>query len=170
MCKKFSAIYLPGDKLIFLPQFTDHHIDLIESLGVRDNGRDLVKLECSPREARFDVIDDYVFEVDQPETPEWWNEHTYSRAEAAMRRIIKAMIVDGSRDMLLGGCWVLTGNAMIGQVKDARIVAMYGSARVGTMCLSSQVEQMADSARVARMHDSAGVVDDLRPVDLGSGD
>jgi len=148
MCNTFSAICLPNGDLIFPAEYTDNHIDIIELKDLADNGRDLVKLECTPIDLRFDDLSSYVFKVDQPDLPSWWNEHIKQRAKETMMRRIGNMIVDDSRQILLGGCWILTGNARICLMKNSRIVLMTGSSRIEQMAGSSQIEQMTGSSRI----------------------
>ena len=99
----------------------------------------------------------YELHVDEPDPPDWFDESIKEKVERKLYRRVKKMLVSGERKRLIGGCWILHGEAKVERVINATIKVMYGSSRVGGMWGSSQVGVMCDSSQVGVMYDSSRV-------------
>ena len=158
MCKFISAIVMKSGDLICDPEHTDNHEDLMIFANIRDNYLQLgrfARIEFTPPDDK-DIADvsAWNLHVDEDETPVWFDSVVVrSKMEALARR----MIISDERKLLLGGCWILVGEANVKTVKSARIFTMRDSSRVNTMRDSSQVNTMRDSSQVNTMLDSSQV-------------
>ena len=166
MCHFLSALIHPSGELVCRPDLTDSHEDLIEMIQIRDDGSGaFVRLEYLPPDDPSTTwdLDTWLFKVDQEDTPDWFDPDL---AKQKCREKIQRMIITENRDLLLGGCYIVAGDARIKKVKNARIAILAGSAtvdqmegaaRIDMMLDSSSVGQMEDTASVAKMRDSASV-------------
>lgn len=160
MCQFFSGIALENGDVI-TSEYTDSHELLMLANGIHDGhaqrGR-FARLELLPPDDQARVLDSeaWALAIDGKDEPEWWAERK-ADVERQMRARLERMIVRESRDILLGGCWVVGGNARIGQLAAGRIVVLCGSAIVERVCGSAIVERACDSAIVEHVHGSARV-------------
>jgi hypothetical protein len=158
VCKFLSALVLRNGDIYTRPEATDSHEDLIEDLGFKDDGSDgFVRVEFVPPPDR-NIVDPnaWKFRLDQ-ERPSWFSQQDEERAIDKLRRRVANMLVSDKRKILLGGCWILHGDAVVSRAHSARIVMMLGSSQVGVMHGSSQVGVMHESSRVGEMHESSRV-------------
>jgi hypothetical protein len=166
MCQFKSAIVLKNGDIIH-SYYTDSHEDLVDMMELRDNGNGgFVRVEFFPRENNYADVSAYKLSVDQPDTPDWWTDEMAKRTETFLREVVKRMIVRENKKCLVGGAYILAGNAQIERCVDANIVVMYdssnvgkmrGSSKVGEMCNSSKVGEMWGSSKVGEMWDSSKV-------------
>ena len=154
MCNFLSALVLPSGDLVWSP-LTDSHEDLIDHAELKDNNKNFVRLEFSPK-ADYADPSTYVFKVDTPSPPRWFTAAACERAKQQLKDIVTRMIILNDRKVLLGGCWILK-SVKIQRVFSARILAMYGSSHVNAMYGSSHVGEMCDSSKVNAMRDSSHV-------------
>ena len=113
---------------------TESHTDEIERLGLRDDGSavpDFVRIEITPPDRDYRLpLDQWVYHVDQPQTPEWY---TAATAEAAVRAELPQWIAahvfsDGVHELRSGFCYA--HNSASVYAYDSACVDAYGSARV----------------------------------------
>ena len=158
MCQFLSAIVLRNGDVLW-HEATDSHSDLVTHFGLPDSNpscRHFAKVEFTPahcdKKARhlYEEPASYVMRVDEATAPKWFAE-VEGRVEKKLRSIIKAMIVDDKRPLILGGTRILVGGANVDTVKSARIVAMLGTSRVGEMLGTSRVGVMRETSQVGVM-------------------
>ncbi len=141
MCRFFSAIVLEsGD--ILTSEYTDRHELLMRVHGVRDGhaqrGR-FARVELLPPDDHRTLLDveTWNIQLDETEAPEWWPARR-DDVQGAMRRMVERMIVREPRDLILGGCWVVSDVA-IGELAAGRIAILSGGAcpvwRASSACL-----------------------------------
>ncbi len=159
MCRFFSAIVLEsGD--ILTSEYTDRHELLMRVHGVRDGhaqrGR-FARVELLPPDDHRTLLDveTWNIQLDEDDEPEWWPARR-DDVQGAMRRMVERMIVREPRDLILGGCWVVSDVA-IGELAAGRIAILSGAARIGRVCDSARVERLYDSARIEGVTDSARI-------------
>ena len=122
MCKTFSAILTKSEELIFHPEFTDSHEDLLRTLNMFDNGESFVRLEFCPTGNDYADLKSYKLKVDQRVRPGWFDEHVEKRVFEKLYSRVKRMIVIKDRNILLGGCWILVGKICVDQLQNCRII------------------------------------------------
>jgi hypothetical protein len=157
MCKFFSCLVTQQADILW-HEATDSHEDLVAHFGLNDTRiGPFVRVEFTPPQA-IDVgdIDKYVLKADEVITPEWFEPMRESVTER-ISSLVRPMIISDERKFVLGGVWVLRGNANVHSLKNGRIIAMCGSSQVGVMYGSSQVGVMRDSSQVREMYDSSQV-------------
>lgn len=130
MCSFLSAIVLKNGDFVCRPEATDSHESLIESVGLRDDGRGaFVRVEFVPDfDADIFDLDTWTFRVDQCDTPRWFDA---TSAETRCRDRVRRLFVLEDRRVLLGGCWILGNSAQIRLVENARIDTMHNPTRYG---------------------------------------
>ena len=170
MCRFASAIFLRNGDMIADFANTDSHAELAEAFGLARSEmqairHEFVRVELVPSENWADVSS-YRFILDEEHAPDWADSDFLAKAERTIRAAVNRMIVRDSRQLLLGGCWILAESVKIASTKNARIVQMLGSSsvnqmlgssRVDLMLGSSSVNQMLGSSRVDLMRDSSRV-------------
>ena len=149
MCRYKSALYLANGDLIH-SDATDSHEHLIAWVGLSDNTLhpNFVRLEYTS--ATLADIETYRLRVDQDILPDWWTNDTAADATRKLRAICERAIVTEARKILLGGAWILAGQANVEQLVNARVVEMRGTSRVGEMYGTSRVGVMGDAATAPR--------------------
>jgi len=155
MCKFLSAVYTQDGRLFCDPEHTDSHSDLIAAHGIKEReaagiAQKFVKLELTPGDGPdIPDADKWVECVDEHEVPAWFDAEARGKAFGQMRALVAAMFIDGGeRSMILGGCWILRGNAVVHKMVSAKVGAMCGTSQVGAMCGTSQVGEMRGNSRV----------------------
>ena len=158
MCQFISAIVKRNGDVFCQPEYTDSHEDLLDSLGLQDNGNEgFVRIEFIPGE-KIDDPKTWNLKLDETNPPDWWTPDLSERVRDYMISLVGRHIVRESRNILLGGWWILTDGAEVTRVNGARIYAMLGSSSVTMMRGSSSVMMMRDSSTVKEMRDSSSVM------------
>jgi hypothetical protein len=161
MCNFLSAIVLRNGDIVCDPEHTDSHEDLIAMAGLRDDRvaqamEAFCRVELLPPDDHAAIADvsAWRFVVDEEAAPSWLDRAGIAKK---LRRMVAKMLVGDTRRLLLGGCWILHGEARVSAVKNGRIALMHDSSQVGTMHDSSRVGTMHDSSRVEAMYGSSQV-------------
>lgn len=166
MCRFLSAIVKKNGEVICLPEASDSHEDLIAYAKLRDESKHIrffVRVEFYPPDGvPLYEAKKYELHVDEPDPPDWFDESIKDKVERKLYRRVKKMLVSGEEPILLGGCYILHGEAKVGIVKNSLIKAMYNSSRVGEMYNSSQVGGMHNSSQVGGMYGSSQIINDKR--------
>lgn len=174
MCEFFSAIAMRGGTIQWHPA-TDSHADLLDWFGLKDTmlsprARAWAPVEFTPKEyllgseryagkadRRYDRLDSYGLELPNDEDcPKWVREEQDLIIES-LRHAVSGMIVNGRREMLLGGVWILGEDAYVDYVANARIIAMYGTARIYSVKGNSQIGVLRDDSRIECMRGDSTV-------------
>jgi hypothetical protein len=160
MCNFLSALVLRNGDVLTAPELTDAHSELVEYFGLTDVSNSdcshFAKVDFVPTGAPWEV-DKYELRVDEDTQPVWWAD-VADRVVSDLRSRIQRMIISsGRRNLLLGGCWIVCGDAEIGDAKNGRIYSVFGSGRVGNVYDSGRVENVYDSGRVGNVYDSGRV-------------
>lgn len=132
MCEFLSAVVLANGDIICRPDVTDSHEDLLLSAGVRDGlcQQDrFARVEFTPPDPPTQIADPatWTLRVDEQATPDWLDE---DRVRADLSARVACMIVDDARPLLLGGCWILVGEAHVDRAVNARILMLRDSSQV----------------------------------------
>jgi len=154
MCQFLSGIgFKNGD--VITSDYTDRHELLILAYGLRetpaprDNG--WVRLEYTS-DTKTD-IDSYKLGIDETDIPSWVTDKVKEKWISKLRVRLKDMIIiTGEKEILLGGKYILGGDAKILQAYNVIIVEMWDSSQIGTMWGSSQVSKMYGSSQAGTMY------------------
>jgi len=162
MCKFLSALVLRNGDIVCQPKVTDEHELLIADCGLRDEGliadRAFVRVEySSPAGAPLTDLDNYALIVDEPSIPHWFDDAMRERVTEQLRDRVKRMIVTDERQILLGGCWILSEGAVVEWAVGARIAAMYGNATVTNVSGNATVTNVSGNATVTDVRGNATV-------------
>jgi len=144
--------------LCMAPEYTDSWDDLI---ALRSDSRadhpEYVRIELRPTLDDYANVDGYIFRVAEVNPPAWFSVEPRLEVDRILRDHVRAMILTDERELLLGGCWILGDGARIRRVRNARIVAMQGTAHIDCVEASSRISLMRDSARITTLRDRATV-------------
>jgi hypothetical protein len=134
MCNFLSAIVMRNWDLLCDPFLTDSHEDLLSAHNVRDGlcqHDAFVRVEfIPPKDSPIHNLSTWTLKVDQANTPDWFDSE---RATNLLKDRVQRMIVADERELLLGGCWILVGEAKIKRVQNARIFSVSGNSQINEM-------------------------------------
>lgn len=134
MCEFLSGYVLKNGDIFCDPENADSHTEMLESNKIKDNRsayyhQNVCRWEFTPHDiTKVSKLDNWSLTCDESIRPDWWAKvqdkvHTY-----AWQRI-KGMIIENSRDTLLGGCWILDGKkAKVKKIYGGRIIAVINGA------------------------------------------
>ena len=161
MCEFLSALVLRNGDVLW-HEATDSHSDLVRHFRLPDNTecRHFAKIEFTPRSVdgnpNYLGVDHYALRVDEDTEPIWFDE-VRELVEQKCRSIIRGMIVTDKRDFLLGGKWILAGNACVRAVKSSHLVSVSDSAQIKYVSGSAQIKSVSGSAQIESVSGSAQI-------------
>jgi hypothetical protein len=161
MCKFKSGIVLKDR--IYCPLNHDHHTQMLEELGIRDDSQfpNFVRVEMIPRDG--DVfnhdLNNWKLNVDQDFRPDWFDaDKTEKEMKVKMQEAFEKMfIIDREVEEISSGEWYLKNGIIRRLGGNAIINVMRGSSQVNEMWGSSQVKEMWESSQVKEMWESSQV-------------
>jgi hypothetical protein len=161
MCKFKSGIVLKDR--IYCPLNHDHHTQMLEELGIRDDSQfpNFVRVEMIPRDG--DVfnhdLNNWKLNVDQDFRPDWFDaDKTEKEMKVKMQEAFEKMfIIDREVEEISSGEWYLKNGIIRRLGGNAIINVMRGSSQVKEMWGSSQVKEMRESSQVKEMWGSSQV-------------
>jgi len=163
MCQTFSGIGLKNGDII-VSEYTDSHEHLItdnklkETPPPRDNG--WARIEFVSQDNNYADIESYKLNVEAVNTVSWLTDEISSKWERKFTTYVKSIILTtGNIPILLGGRWILGGNAHVKQVVNSNIAAVSGSACIGDVCSSAHIGDVHGSAHIGDVSDSAHIRD-----------
>ena len=170
MCNFLSALVFKNGKIYCDPEHTDSHSDLIAAKGLTEESdksihhRGWIRIEFTPGDSRkYADVDAYVLIVDESSAPDWFDKAMRFDVTEQLKDIVRGMIVTDEREILLGGCWILAGEAKVKKIVRATVRVALDSSQVGTMWGSSQVGKMWGSSQVGKMFHSTALPDGKKP-------
>jgi hypothetical protein len=170
MCEFKSGIVLKDR--IYCPLNHDHHTQMLEELGIRDDSQfpNFVRVEMIPRDG--DVfnhdLNNWKLNVDQDFRPDWFDaDKTEKEMKVKMQEAFEKMfIIDREVEEISSGEWYLKngiirrlgGNAIINVMRgSSQVKEMWGRSQVKEMWESSQVKEMWGNSQVNVMRGSSQV-------------
>ena len=161
MCQFFSALVLRNGDILW-HEATDSHSDLVAHFQMPDNPacKHFAKVEFTPPEVEgwpmFEDWEKYNLRVDEDTRPDWFDE-VENGVVKKLQSVIRSMIVNDERPLILGGARILVSGAKINAIKSSRVISMSGTSRVGSMYGTSSVGYMYDTSRVGSMYGTSSV-------------
>lgn len=150
ICNFLSVLVLKNGDVLHHPML-DSHADLIAYFNLPDTSahhQHFAKAELTPKD--WLEPDTWLWRIDEETRPGWLDD-VEAQAEKKTRSLVRRMILtDNSKlpKLIVDGCWIVGGKAMIRDVRGGRIVRVQDSA---------QVSDVGDSARVSDVWGSAQV-------------
>src|SRR5271157_4049745 len=158
MCNFFSGIYQRDESILADPALTDSHADLITIHNLKDEDlflRSWIKFEYTPDpEKNISDLDSWTLTVDETSTPDWVD---LEKLREKCKAIVSRMIVTDSRKLLLGGCWIICGEAKVEEAKSCKVISVCDSASIGSVWDSSSIRSVRGSASIGSVLDSASI-------------
>ena len=144
MCNFLSAVFVRRNKTLEIlcdPEHTNSHSEIIAAAGLKDDEssyyrQHIAKCELIPPAGIKDVakLSKWNFRVDESETPEWLD---IDKARDMMERQVASMFIKTPKNVLLGGCYILTGKkAKLEKLVRGRIVMAVNGADLSRADLS----------------------------------
>ena len=163
MCEFLSAVVHKSRGVLCLPEYTDHHSDLLAHYGIKDDRavgtQNFVRVEFTPKDgASYADPDAYAIRLDETSRPDWYDKAREFDAAEDLRDIIRGMIVEDDRDILMGGCWIINGGK-IGRAVHARIFTMLGKSKVGQVSGSTRISHVRGNASISDVGGNASISD-----------
>ena len=110
MCKQFSGILLRNEDILWAPDITDSHEDIIEAFGVKDkhNSTGFCRFEFTPP-STADITDKTKWDllIDEEFAPDWYTPEMAQRLIDRLWLKIETMIINDQRGTILGGRWII---------------------------------------------------------------
>ena len=164
MCKFKSGIVLRDERnkggfALLMSPWTESHSDLIAMNDLRDDGKlRFARVEFSPPSyAELHLPEKYALRIDERRTPDWFDEEMKAAVADKMRGYIKSIIVTDDRKILIGGQFIVCGQAKICEVKTCAIQSVSGSASIGSVYGSARIDFVYGSASIDYVYGSASI-------------
>jgi hypothetical protein len=126
VCDFLSACVLRNGDVLTHP-LLDSHSDLVRYYELPDTRayhQHFAKVELTPGD--WLQPETWNFRLDEDTAPGWWDE-VKTQAEATLRdRAREMLITTGRKALILEGCWILAGDATVGELRGGRIINMFG--------------------------------------------
>jgi hypothetical protein len=161
MCEFLSVLVVRNGDVRHHPML-DSHSDLIAYFNLPDDRpyhQHFAKAELTPRD--WLDPDTWTWRIDEETRPSWLDD-VEAGAEKKTRAIARRMILtDVTRipKLIVDGCWIVGGKAVVRDVRGGRIIRVQDTARLETLRGSAQVTDVGGSAQVTDVGDSAQVTD-----------
>jgi len=157
MCNFFSALVLRNGDVLHHPML-DSHSDLVTYFKLPDetaHHQHFAKIELVP----VDWLDaaTWRFQLDAETAPGWWTEVAQAAEEACRAIVAKMMLRSGEHRLVVDGCWIVGGTAIVRDVRAGRIVQVRDSAQIHDVRGSAQIHDVGGSAQIRGVGDSAQI-------------
>src|SRR5688572_21394109 len=159
MCNFLSVLVLKNGTVLQHPML-DSHSDLVAYFNIPDAKVGIhwfAKAELIP----VDWLDPstWTWLIDEEMRPDWLDD-VEEKAEKATRAIAKKMVITEKTKtprLIVDGCWIVGGKAVVRDVRGGRILRVQDSATVRNVGGSATVSDVRGSATVSNVWDSATV-------------
>jgi hypothetical protein len=157
VCNFLSALVLRNGDVLTHPML-DSHTDLVTYFQLPDTTayhQHFAKVELTPE----DWLDasTWRFRLDEETAPGWW-EDVAASAEAALRARAQAMVItSGEKRLIVDGCWIVGGDAVVRDVRGGRILRVQDSAQIHGVRGSAQIHDVWGSAQIHGVRGSAQI-------------
>jgi hypothetical protein len=124
MCDTFSALVMKNGDLVFYPEVTDSHEDLVEYMDLRDTQLNppFLRVEYCPNNDNWSNLDDYRLTYDELYDLDWWTEDLENRTIERLRDRISRLIIREDQRVILGGACILAKDVHVEKIVNARIL------------------------------------------------
>ena len=146
MCQFLSAIVLKNGDVLTHPML-DSHSDLVTYYRLPDTTayhQHFAKVELTP----VDWMDPatWRFRLDEDTAPGWWAD-VAERVEATLRaRADKMILRTGETRLIVEGCWIVGGDAVVCDVRAGRLLRVADSAQIHGVWDSAQIHDVGYGA------------------------
>ena len=155
MCNFLSALVLRNGDVLTHPML-DGHADLVTYFKLPDTTayvQHFAKVELRPLD--WGDVATWGWELDEETAPAWWAD-VAGGAEAELRaRAARMILREGEHCLIVDGCWIVSGTAVVLDVRAGRIVRVGGSAQIHDVWDSAQIHGVWDSAQIRGVGGSA---------------
>jgi hypothetical protein len=135
MCNFKSAIVIKDESVkhgfrLLVSPWTESHSELCQIFKLNDTAKArlyFARVEYSPPSMdTAHLLDGYKLKIDEGRTPEWFDAEMSERVTEKLRAYVKAMIVDGDVQLLIGGQFIIAPGAKVECAKAMVINAICG--------------------------------------------
>ena len=140
--------------------FATSHKDLIGKYMDYSDIQDktFFKALYSPKENhRLDDIENYQLIIDENHIPDWFTDVRREETIEKLKALIQSMIVKTRKPLLLHEGAILTGNAVIDEIKHSVIFGMYDKTHAKLVDSNSEIHKMTDDAFIDDLCDNTKV-------------
>ena len=160
MCRFMSAIVMGNGDILCDPEHTDSHEDLLLANGIRDGyaqAGGFARIEFVPGDDHdIASLPDWTLVMYVDNVPNWFD---HAAVRAKMEAIVRRMLVDTARTIILGGCWILLDGAKVDRMIGGRVVAMRGSASIRSVRGSASISDVRGGASISDVGGGASISD-----------
>ena len=159
MCQFLSVLILKNGDVLHHPML-DSHSDLVTYFSLPDTSSyvsHFAKAELTP--VNYLDASTWQWRIDEPTRPSWLDD-VEAIAEAKARAIAQKMIIaTGAKCLIVDGCWIVGGDAVVQDVRGGRIIHVGDSAQITDVRDSAQITNVGDSAQITNVWGSARITD-----------
>ena len=149
MCRFLSVLILPSGEVLHHPML-DSHSDLVTYFDLRDDTphrQHFAKAELTPSETTWLDPDRWTWQLDEPTRPDWLTVDIEQDAARRTRDLARRMVIaTGTRTLVVDGCWIVGGSAIVNDVRAGRILRVQDSASIHDVGDSASIRNVGDSA------------------------
>ena len=159
MCQFMSVLVLKNGDVLHHPML-DSHSDLVAYFQLPDTSayhQHFAKAELTPD--NWLDPSTWHWRIDEETRPGWLDD-VEGQAEEKARSIAGRMILTEASKLprlIVDGCWIVGGKAVIRDVRGGRIVRVQDSARISDVWDSAQISGVGGSARISGVGGSARI-------------
>jgi predicted GNAT family acetyltransferase len=162
-CREFYLVLITNYGKVIHDPFARSHKDLINKyltyVNKSDNELEYFKAKFSPKdECKLTEIDNYSLIIQETYIPEWFRGGLAEDVMESLHDIIRSMIVTTYKPLAMGEGLILNRTAIVDEVKNSVIFAMYETASINHIW-NSEVHLMTDGARIVQMNENSIVLD-----------
>lgn len=156
----FLLILIKNDGSIVYDIFATSHKDLTRKyITPEDEERkSYFKAAFVPRDGhRLDEVDEYVLLNAEISFPLWFTPDIENTAITNLKNIINSMIIRGRKQLILHEGAILTGKAIVDEIKHSVIFAMYDKAYVKVVDCNTEIHRMCDETFIDELRDNSKI-------------
>ena len=155
----FYHVLIKNDGSIIHDVFATSHKDLIcKYITPADDSKSYFRAMYSPKmDCRLDDLDNYQIIISENYIPDWFQGSLAEDITVKLREVIESMIVRGHKQLLLHDGAILVGTAVVQELKQSIVFAMYDHARIKSLDKNSEIHHVTDECIIEEMHDSTKI-------------
>jgi hypothetical protein len=160
MINDFYLVLIKNDGSIVHNIFATSHKDLVSKYITPEDEKNKTYFRAAymPKNGcKLDDIDNYELKIAEVYIPGWFEGIVKEKAMALLHDIIESMIIKGRKQLLLHEGAILTGNAVVDEVKHSVVFAMYDNAHIKVVDNGSEIHRMTDDTFIDELCDNVKI-------------
>ena len=168
MCNFLLVLVLRDGTILHHPMIYSHSMlqryfakrpELANVLRDHDRLERFARVEFTPGEHWVDP-EKWTLKTDEIVRPAWFDETLENQTRKRLVSMVRSMtLLEGEHSVIVDGCWIVGGTAVVREVLGGRIVAVLDSAQIRGVGGSAQIRGVGGSAQIHDVGGSAQIHD-----------